>query len=539
MTTAAVVGNTAWLAASWPEYQRFKRDARRLEATQRELLGRYLRTNTHTDFGRQHDFAGIGSWEAFTEKVPVRNYDDFEPWISRIAVGESQVLTAEKVRLFEPSSGSSGPAKLIPYTQTLQAGIRRAVAAWTVHNFLSRPALLGGRAYWSLTPRISVAQPDDCVIPVGFDEDSAYLGGIAQRLINRTLATPSALRDVREVEMFWRLTLLYLLQCPDLRLVSVWHPSFLDLLVRRLRDNWASLLRDLESGFAHADSGVKIAANAPLARKLRASGCDDLHRIWPELQLISCWADGHAATGIPQMQSLFPHAEIQGKGLIATEAFITVPIGDQCPLAIRSHVFEFLDDEGRALAPWSVEKGGVYSVVVTNGGGLYRYRLGDRVEVTGFHHDVPCLRFLGKEDQASDYRGEKLTEAFVGAVLQKLFARSGLKPRFALLAIEESAPAPGYVLYIETDGQAPDSLQQQLDTELRANPHYDLCVRLGQLQPTRMVRVGANAYEVYTRRLSELGFRIGNLKPTPLSRHGGWGSYFDAQVRVRQSSDNR
>jgi hypothetical protein len=32
---------------------------------------------------------------------------------------------------------------------------------------------------------------------------------------------------------------------------------------------------------------------------------------------------------------------------------------------------------------------------------------------------------------------------------------------------------------------------------------------------------------MYTKRLSELGFRIGNIKPTPLSRHSGWARYFN------------
>jgi hypothetical protein len=117
MNVGATFGNLSWLAASLPEYRRFKRDARNLESTQRNRLQHYLRRNAGTAFGLQHGFGGINSWEEFTEQVPVRNYDDFEPWISRIAAGELKVLTQDPVRLFEPSSGSSGPAKLIPYTQ--------------------------------------------------------------------------------------------------------------------------------------------------------------------------------------------------------------------------------------------------------------------------------------------------------------------------------------------------------------------------------------------------------------------------------------
>ncbi len=238
MNAGAVIGNLGWFAASLPEYRRFKRDAYKVEETQRRQLRYYLKQNAETAFGREHGFANIDSWEEYSDRVPLRGYDEFEPWISRIAAGKIGVLTTDPVRLFEPSSGSSGPAKLIPYTQSLQREIRQAVALWSAHNFLSQPDLLLGRAYWSLTPQMNVPQSVESVIPVGFDEDSAYLGGIAQHLINRTLATHPALLHVNDMEKFWHLTLLMLLQCPDLRLISVWHPSYLQLLIERLRNNW-------------------------------------------------------------------------------------------------------------------------------------------------------------------------------------------------------------------------------------------------------------------------------------------------------------
>jgi len=526
MNAGALIGNLSWLAASLPEYRCFRRDAHNLEVTQRKQLEFYLKRNADSEFGLDHNFADIDSWEEFSERVPVRNYDEYESWISRIAAGEPRVLTTDTVRLFEPSSGSSGPAKLIPYTRPLQAEIRRAVAVWSAHTFLSQPGLLAGRAYWSLTPQMAVSQPASSAIPVGFDEDSAYLGGVVQYMINRTLATPSALRQVSDMEMFWRLTLLMLLQCSDLRLISVWHPSYLSLLMQRLHKHWASLLQDLESGLTLTRPALQIPANPSLAHNLAKLGCDNLHLIWRKLRLISCWADGHAAAFIPQLVTLFPEADIQAKGLIATEAFITVPLGKLKPLAIRSHIFEFLDDDDRAYAPWSIEKGGIYSVVVTTGGGLYRYRLGDRVEVEAFYCDVPCLRFLGKENQVSDYYGEKLNESFVATVLGRLFAQFDLCPRFALLAIEESMPTPAYVLYVDTEKGVPDSFEQQLDHELRDNPHYDLCVRLGQLGTVQIAKVRNNAFEIYAERLSELGVRIGDIKPTPLSRYGGWNRYF-------------
>jgi hypothetical protein len=355
MNTGAAIGNLGWLAGSVPELLRFRRDAGKLESTQRKLLQGYLARNADTAFGRQHSFQDIRGFEDFAERVPVRSYDEFVPWIKRIAAGEEQVLSADPVRLFEPTSGSSGPAKLIPYTASLQREIRRAVAAWSAGNFLTRPDLLFGRAYWSLTPQMAVSQPPESVVPVGFDEDSAYLGGMTQTLINRTLATHPGLRQVGDMDEFWRLTLLMLLRCRDLRLVSVWHPSYLALIVERLRCRWPSLLADLASGVKLLDPAIGIPRDSARARELEAAGCDDLLAIWPKLQMISCWADGHAAASVPQLRALFPGVAIQAKGLVATEAIVTIPFADQRPLACRSHVFEFFDDGGKARRPWQLE----------------------------------------------------------------------------------------------------------------------------------------------------------------------------------------
>jgi hypothetical protein len=526
MKFSATLGNVSWRAASLPEYRRFKRDSLNLERTQRRRLNEYLRRNADTAFGLQHNFAGIGSWEEYTEQVPIRSYDDFEPWISRIAAGEQQVLTQDPVRLFEPSSGSSGPAKLIPYTQSLQNEIRRGVAAWSANNFLSQPELLTGRSYWSLTPQMDAIENSDSSIPVGFDEDSAYLGGVTRHLINRTLATKSALRLVSDMDVFWHLTLLMLLQCPDLRFISVWHPSYFGLLIERMRTSWPRLLQDLEAGYEITNPAVRIPRDPARGRDLRSIGCDNLHLIWPRLSTISCWTDGHAATYIPQLRELLPNVTLQAKGLVATEGFISLPFDNLRPLAARSHVFEFLDSSDKLFAPWQLEKGKEYSVVITTGGGLYRYRLGDRILVDDFFGELPCFCFVGKEDQVVDFYGEKLNENFVATVLSEVLGKSDLEPRFSLLALEDTLTPPAYVAYLELDGDIPDSLAAQIDQALRDNPHYDLCIRLGQLANAEVRRVRSDAFKRYSQRLSKMGMRLGDIKPTPLSKHSGWHQWF-------------
>ena len=161
MNLGAALGNTAWFGSSLPEYYRFGRSLDDVEATQRGVLDALLRRNADSQFGREAGFARLHGWEDFSHCVPPRDYEAFRPWIEAIRNGEPRVLTADPVTLLEPTSGSTGGEKLIPYTESLQREIRCAVAAWMARLFIEDPALLGGRAYWSLTPQLpSENRPD-------------------------------------------------------------------------------------------------------------------------------------------------------------------------------------------------------------------------------------------------------------------------------------------------------------------------------------------------------------------------------------------
>ncbi|HXU45159.1 MAG TPA: GH3 auxin-responsive promoter family protein, partial [Thermoanaerobaculia bacterium] len=231
---------------------------------------------------------------------------------------------------------------------------------------------------------------------------------------------------------------------------------------------------------------------------------------------------------------IFPGVRLQGKGLLATEAFVSLPLAGEegAALAVTSHVFEFLTDAGEPLLAHQLARGETYSVVVTTGGGFYRYQLHDLVEVVGFVAQAPLLRFAGKTDLVSDRFGEKLNERFVAGVLDRLFARHRLLPRFAMLAPDLALPsgAPGYVLYLETEG-SPDlaALARELDQALGESFHYAYCRRLGQLAPARIASVvdGAERYLIACR---NLGQKLGDVKPTRLHKAAGWSEWLGEQA---------
>ena len=524
--------NLAWAASCWPAYRRFREALDRPAEVQLEFLRRLLARHCRCAYGREHGFDGIQSYDKFARRVPLADYEDLEPWIGRIRQGEHAVLSSDPVRRLVPTSGTVGGRKLIPFTAGLEADFNAALGPWMAGLFRSRPDLAFGRAYWSITPAIADEAGEPSLVPVGFEDDSRYLGGLRHRLVKSVLAAPSELRLVRDMETFRYLTLRCLLACRDLRLISVWHPSFLSLMLDGLPAVWEELLRDIHDGRCPRAGGLPAAVRRSLevrawparVRELRNADPHRPETLWPRLILISCWGDAHAELAARELQGRFPGTVIQSKGLLATEAVVTIPFAGHYPPALHSHFFEFLDDRGAVHLVHELNEDEEYDVVVTTSGGLWRYRLHDRVRVTGRAQGTPSLRFLGRSGNVSDRFGEKLSEIFVARVFGEIIAALPAPPRFAMLAPDKDAAGWRYALYLE--GETPPGLAQKLDAALRGNPHYAWCRDLGQLLRVRVVRVEAGAYEAYVTREMQSGRRLGEIKPAALSTRSDWADYF-------------
>jgi hypothetical protein len=524
------VANALWLGGCLPESARFRRATARVRAEQEAVLRRIVRANAATEFGERHQFSSIANARDHQERVPVRTFEDHRPWIDRAADGARRLLTNEPVRLFEPTSGSTGTSKLVPYTPSLQREFLRGIRTWVADLFTRHPALMNGEAYWSISPVASKDRRTPGGIPIGFDDDSAYLGW-QRRLAQAVMAVPPDVRRIGNISVFRYATLLALVRCENLRLASVWNPTFLSLLVERLPEYGDALARDV-AGDRRSQERLRAA--------LRASTPAERHAtLWPHLAMISCWSDGNAAAAAAELATLFPQAHMQAKGLIATEAFVSMPLADRpgAALAVRSHFFEFMPVtadgeplEERPRLAHELDPSGRYAVIVTTGGGLYRYALGDVVEVVGHIHDCPLIRFIGRQGNISDWFGEKLNEAHVADVLRDAFAAVGLSPRFAMLACDTLMRPVRYVLYIDAaeEDEVVATAATHVDAALRRSFHYDYARRLGQLAPLGVFRA-THASDTYLVRAVSTGQRAGNVKPVALDRRTGWSQVFEGR----------
>ncbi len=435
-------------------------------------------------------------------------------------------MSVGPVRRLVPTSGTGSARKLIPWTDALGEEFSAALAAWVGGLFSRLPQLRCGRAYWAISPLEEAADHQrsapsgNAAVPVGCEEDSAYLGPLLRRFAGSAMAVPAEVRCIRDPGAFAYATVLALLRARDLRLISVWHPTYLDLLLDAALTHRERLLADVAKGTSDLPAELPDVVRARLragpqparARELSLVDWNHPRSLWPDLALVSCWGDASAAAPRKALERRLGGTEIESKGLLATEGAITIPFAGTHPLAINAHVYEFLGDDGRCRWPHETSVGDEYEVVISTGGGLTRYRLGDRVRVVGRLGATPCLRFLGRSGGASDLTGEKLDEALVCEAI----AHARIEASFAALQPMADARPMRYRLVVDRDARLDGQDAARVDEALRRCVHYDLSRRLGQLSQVEVVISRRSAPELLIDVAGFRGQRLGEVKPPAL-----------------------
>lgn len=464
------MANSLWQLSNGGDHRLFLTESGELESVQRSILRQTLDAQASTLWGKRYRLSFRTSYENFCTELPLQTYEDIQP-----ALAQRGAIVPEKVLKWEPTGGSSGGSKWIPWTRALQRQFRRAVAPWVNEMYLEFPELRNGRSFWQLTPQARGTSPSWLESEeTGFAHDGDYLGRMGSLLERFVLLSVD-----RSDDEFWDRLVLSLSQAPDLTYLSCWSPSYLLVLKARFEERM---------------------------------GFWEPQRSWPDLRLLSCWAQGPSAVLLPAVRSAFPDVEIAGKGLLSTEAVTSIPFLGLYPLAYRSHFFEFLDQAGRVYPSWEVRVGEEYEVVQTTAAGFLRYRSGDRVRVNDTFRSIPCLEFVGRAG-VEDRFGEKLSQGYLQSILDRL---SG----FAAIGYESG----GYVLFTDSE----KLLEQVEEVEKALNDVYTYrdCRKLQQLQSLRGFKLEGDPSGQW---VEVFGRANPGAKFSPVLPPGKWSEHFQGR----------
>ena len=425
-----------WQRSCRKDMRRFSEALENPAAAQLTQLQAILARAEGSAFAKHYKLNADTSLNEYRQRVPIQNAESLQTWTTRICEGQLNQLSTEQIERLVPTSGTTGQQKLIPMTAGSRAEFATAVNLWLGDSMRQHPEIRNGRCYIATSPALSIDQ-NQSKVPIGFAPDSEYLGTIEKLVLGQTLAVPDKVAQLRGDA--WReQTRNYLFNCPDLRFLSLWHPSYLEALF--------------------SDDELR-----------------ELSKKWKQLTLISTWSDGSCAEPAKRLMHHFPNVTHAPKGLWLTEGAVSVPWREQTPVALLSGFYEFETADGSTLLAHELSPDTSYRPILTNSAGLYRYRLGDIVKVNGRVAKTPSLEWIGRADLVSDLCGEKLSDADVSNAFTATEHTD-----FGLLLPTEMRDSRHYTCLLEAKQQG-HFPEKAFESALQSNPHYKWAREIGQL----------------------------------------------------------
>lgn len=460
--------------------------SRDIEKSQNQKLLTYLHRNMHTEFGRDHSFSSIKDYNKFINKVPITEYSDYLPYLEQIKHGQNRVLTYEDPICMEPTSGSSGVSKFIPYTKSFLKEFEMGIGVWIYYLFKSEPKTFNGKQYWVATPPLRKKE-EFGNLQVGMKDDTEYLSKVGKMIFSKTMSTTNSGEEFIDSEDFFKKTLIGLLTDENLSFISAWSPSFLLQIDVYLREHFEDIVKEIPKSKRKLEL-INLGKN------------NSWKAYWKHLEVVSCWTDGSSAVWKKSLKRILGDSvKIQPKGLLATEGITTIPVDLKGThvISLLSHFYEFKLLDGSVVRAHQLKTDDVATVILTTGAGLYRYNTHDLIKVNQVNNGICELRFIGRDNKTSDLVGEKLNEKqFIE--LSELIANT-VETEISCFCAEgvKEANSAHYLIHLETTSQLKENqvnhIQAISENHLRDNIYYDQAIKSGQLSPLR-VTIEKNGY---------------------------------------------
>lgn len=523
---------------------------------QEAKLFKLLQKNTDSQFGRDHNFSSIKSVADYQRAVPIRDYEDFRPYIEKATAGQKKILTVEDPLMFATTSGTTAQPKYIPITPGYMEEFRLASVASGYHIYRSFPNVEQGVALSVVSP--AVEGHTEAGIPYG-----AISGQLFQKepyWVKKYISPiPYQVFLIRDYEIRYY-TLLRLALVLPISCFYTLNPSTISLLLRRLKHYAPALIEDVRKGTISPPGELSAVAYDAVSKFLRADpkradflnnllseGQFVAHKIWPSLELVTCWTKAAAAFYLADFPEQFGNIPVCDITYGASEGRGTVFMGPgKQMLALQSHFFEFVPEAEMGSANPTIlladqlEVGQHYFILFSTSGGLYRYNINDVVVVTGFYSRTPMLEFQYKGGNISSFTGEKITELQVTASVVRAAKKVGRNLRF-FTVIPQFRPEPHYEVWIEPDSGHefdPDRSEQQLaqlaqalDDELAIeNVEYKTKRDSLRLEKVEARLLTAGSYENFRKYLTSLGVGDAQIKVSHLNPKAEARQYFESRL---------
>ena len=457
---------------------------------QDKLLRQIIKENSGTEFGKAHGFSGISDYGDYIENVPVLKFRDYEDSIGRIINGERNILTKAPPAFYNISSGSTGEQKLIPICRK-DIDLQKLYFEDTIRGIISEAIPHGSEDelfgdIFAVTDVFMTEMPDGT--PVGVRSGIRFQTAVKEGKLDCSVycvPKEAMFPDIPEKMTYVKVR--FALADPNVTAIHGVFAHSMSPVFRFILDNWNELLDDTEKGTVNSKFDVSdhwrsyLEKNLPPAPErasyLRSLPVEDLEnnmmkKIWPKLKYIKLINGDIFGTRGSCIERMIGDVPVHSFALAASESIMgiaaAVSLKNRYVLLPDACFFEFmhinkLGEPGDIVPMGKVEIGERYDLILTTVSGLYRYDLGDIINVTGKYGNAPEIEICYRKEIILSIAEEKLnTQQFENA-MHDFLNKTGISAEGYFISGNYDTFPPSYDLFIETQDDINESFPGLFD----------------------------------------------------------------------------
>lgn len=396
-----------------------RRYAKEGDAIQMKMLLRLVQAARDTEWGKEHGYRSIRTYEDFAANVPIGNYASHKPYIKRMMEGAPDILWKGVIRKYAVSSGTTSDA--VKYIPVSKRGLKRS-------------HMQGGHdvtaTYLDRNRDSHVAHGYSLILSGSLDSGKEtgprQVGDISAHMAG---SIPPLLRK-----------LLHILPPADIS------------GIRDIHDRYEALSELIAGKKLVSVSGVPTWNILLMGMAVQKAGVRTAEELWPQMEFIA-----HGGMSLipyrKKLEEMFPSGKLRFiENYNASEGFFGVQTDPDDPamtlMLDYENFYEFVPmssygrPDAKALPVWEVEPGVEYALLVSTSSGLWRYDMGD---VVRFTRTKPYkFVIVGRTHQNINIVGEDLSVQQAEKALEKACRQSGA-------AVREFTVAPDWA-YQKRDG---------------------------------------------------------------------------------------
>ncbi|RZR82525.1 hypothetical protein BHM03_00008974 [Ensete ventricosum] len=458
------------------------------DKVQEKVLAEIMGQNAETEYLQRYKLGGATDRKTFKSKIPMVTYEDLRPEIQRIANGDrSAILSAHPISEFLTRCCYSITWLNLILREKLTYALRCIywLPMWFLNGLRYVAGLDKGKGLYFLfvkseskTPGGLPARP----VLTSYYKSHHFRARPFDPYNVYTSPTPAILCADAFQSMYSQMICGLLDRLAVLRVGAVFASGLLRA-IRFLQLHWQEFAHDIATGTlssmvtdaAVRDAVAEVLKPDPGLAEFIVSECAAgdwagiITRIWPNTKYLDVIVTGAMAQYIPTLEYYSGGLPMTCTMYASSECYFGLNLRPMCKPREVSYTimpnmayFEFLPHDSAAATASGpppqlvdladVEVGKEYELVITTYAGLYRYRVGDILHVTGFHNAAPQFRFVRRKNVLLSIESDKTDEAELQRAVER--ATELLKP-WGATVVEYTSQAdtraiPGhYVIYWE------------------------------------------------------------------------------------------